>query len=248
LQEILASIQKKPASAAESSMMGLSLECDPIVRDYADDDLEEPSTPPLDETTRAMMEIDEIEQVDMPLAALVPPTTKRRDPRQKPSQPPPPIKVKQSSLSKLSEAELIAKANEMLMAQEGVASMPPPQSMSYPPPSMRVPPPQMPMIDTRVPPPKIPLPTTSIVSLPPAFAADIPPPPPPGTNEFKDQDMRQQMEPERKGISFKMTRKPNLPRWDRKRQDDWDTDGSGSSYSKRPRGLSPQRRRSRDSD
>lgn len=227
-------------------MMGLSLDCDPIVRDYADD-LEEPGTPPLDETTRAMMAIDEIEQVDIPLAALVPPT-KRRDPRQNA---PPPVKEKQSSLSKLSEAELIAKANEMLLAQEGGVTMPPPQVMSYPPPSMRMPPPTMQLPDTRIPPPKIPtmppMVVAATVSLPPAFA-DIPPPPP-GTNEFKfkDQDMRQ-MEPERKGISFKMTKKPNLPRWDRKRQDDWDTDGSGSSYSKRPRGLSPQRSRSRDSD
>lgn len=248
----MASIQKKPAAATESSMMGLSLDCDPIVRDYADEELEEQSTPPLDETTRAMMAIDDIEEVAPPTASMAAPPTKRRDPRQKAPPPVPLVQEKQSSLSKLSEAELIAKANEMLLEQEGVQvpPMPLPPVIAYPPPSMRLPPPPISLpIDTRIPPPLIPpLPSMVVpgtVSLPPAFA-DIPPPPP-GTNEFKDQDMRQ-LEPERKGISFKMTKKPNLPRWDRKRQDDWDTDGSGSSYSKRPRGLSPQRSKSRDSD
>jgi len=212
----------------ESSSMGLSLDCDPIVRDYADEDLEEPSTPPLDSTTKAIMDQEENEDDAnsfMPRSSgSVAPPEKRRDPRQKKPE------KQQSSLSKLSDAELLAKAQEMLSEQEPVLPVPP-QVMSYTPTSF----PPLP-VNTRIPPPVLP-------PMPPAFNI---PPPPPGT-DFKDQDMRR-YDPDRKGISFKVTKRPNLPRWDRKRQEDWDTDGSGASFSKRSRNSPPSRSRSRDSD
>ncbi|XP_059480576.1 death-inducer obliterator 1 isoform X2 [Neocloeon triangulifer] len=223
LQEILASITKKP-SVPEALSMGLALDCDPIVREYADETLEEPVTPPLDSTTKALMEIEQFES-DMKNYALSQSCAEQpRDPRQKQTQ----KTEKQSALSKMSEADLIAKANEMLMEQE-IAAMPakPPQAIPF------VPPPQTGFPQMHVPPPMPPM-------VPSVF--DIPPPPP--GIDFKDQDMRQLQQPpssssnERKGISFKVTKKPNLPRWDRKRQDDWDTDSSGTSYSKRGR-LSP---------
>ncbi|CAB3368135.1 Hypothetical predicted protein [Cloeon dipterum] len=228
LQEILASIQKKP-SMPEALSMGMSLDCDPIVREYADETIEEPSTPPLDSTTKALMEIEQFEEDVKHFSKEVLPAP-HRDPRQKQAMSTP---EKQSALSKLSEEELIAKANEMLMAQDvpvavPVAAVIPPQ-MSFPPP-MHLPPPIPAMV-------------------PSVF--DIPPPP---CTDFKDQDMRQLQPqqqqpttPERKGIiSFKVNKKPNLPRWDRKRQDDWDTDGSGASYSKRSMMSPPQQPRSKD--
>lgn len=145
------------------------------------------------------------------------PPAASRDPRRAPE-------PAQKSLSKLTEEELIAKANEMLEVVQTPAAPPAMvPEMYYPPPLPPLPPPT-----AAIPPP--PLPPT----------IDVPLSSP--TSGMGEWHAAVTDESPRKGISFRVGKRPPQSRWSRS-----NSSGSQSDKKRSPSASPPRSKRRRDS-